>query len=484
MKLTDLTMIYIVILLPIVITVMVNTSFVVTAQKHELYTKTVIDSSVRDAVDSMKKVENKDSEIDYGYSNDIIGKISVDPKIAVNTFFNSMALNLGAVNDDYTADYLRAYVPVIAVMDYDGLYTYSVDSTDGTNLTHTIKPKTYFTFSYCIIPIKYSDSNLNKITKKYKNKYDVIFFQDEHVEGNENTEFAMVLPYEDVIKDTDLQDKIYGNLVYNIKYTQDMYVYLDVFQITTDGMISIRKFKYDINVDLSKYNNGFYLDDDRNNTYLSGERFVLYTLDEAKDGMPNNSNGTFISDKMLERIRDKAKEIILDKKAEVITKTCQNHILAAVKNHNKICSNLGLNYEFKYEPDMNPSWYEKNKGVGLIVMVQGLKSGKSYINYTLSNISTVGISTKYYISETLNPTEDVVYKDELENEILRVDFQKIKEYTQNTMYYHVDEKCPLYRAYVSVNEDDEHAITLAPGFFYTEAEAVANGFRCCPVCKP
>ena len=68
MKLTDLTMIYIVILLPIVITVMVNTSFVVTAQKHELYTKTVIDSSVRDAVDSMKKVENKDSEIDYGYS--------------------------------------------------------------------------------------------------------------------------------------------------------------------------------------------------------------------------------------------------------------------------------------------------------------------------------------------------------------------------------------------------------------------------------
>lgn len=482
MKLTDLTMIYIVILLPIVITVMVNTSFVVTAQKHELYTKTVIDSSVRDAVDSMKKVENKDSEIDYGYSNDIIGKISVDPKIAVNTFFNSMALNLGAVNDDYTADYLRAYVPVIAVMDYDGLYTYSVDSTDGTNLTHTVKPKTYFTFSYCIVEV-IDEINQEVIDPSAQVSFPTLRWVDKETGDNyivlkdntAGTHYYAVVPYEVALRNN---LSIYANLVYNIKYTQDMYVYLDVYQRTDAGMIPLKNALKNIqqeNLNLEKYNTGFYLDDKVNYTWLSGEPFHLYKLDRDK---------RILSEETLLGMRVEAMILIKNKKAEVITKTCQNHILAAVKNHNKVCSNLGLNYEFKYEPDMNPSWYEKNKGVGLIVMVQGLKSGKSYINYTLSNISTVGISTKYYISETVIPTKDVVYKDYKKEEILKVDFEKIKKYTENTMYYHADEKCPLYMAYVSVNEDDEHAITLAPGFFYTEAEAVANGFRCCPVCKP
>lgn len=474
MKLTDLTMIYIVILLPIVITVMVNTSFVVTSQKHELYTKTVIDSSVRDAVDSMKKIENKESDVDYGYSNEIIGKISVDPKIAVNTFFNSMALNLGAVNDDFTADYLRAYVPVIAVMDYDGLYTYSVDSTDGTNLTHTIKPKTYFTFSYCIVEITDPIAHNLLRWKDVETGEEYILLKD----NTAGTHYYAVVPYEVAYRNS---LNIYGNLIYNIKYTQDMYVYLDVFQIRGDGMVSLDN-ALPSNLNLEKYNTKFYLDDDDNNTWLAGERYHLYQLDREVSIEKNKAR--IMSEKTIFWLIYEAKTLIRNQKAKVITETCQTHILAAVKNHNAVCSNLGLNYEFKYEPDMNPSWYEKNKGVGIIVMVQGLKAGKSYINYTLSNISTVGISTKYYISETVSPTEDVVYKDRFENEILRVDFEKIKEYTENTMYYHADEQCPLYKAYVSVNDDDEHAITLAPGFFYTEAECVANGFRACPVCKP
>lgn len=286
MKLTDLTMIYIVILLPIVITVMVNTSFVVTAQKHELYTKTVIDSSVRDAVDSMKKVENKDSEIDYGYSNDIIGKISVDPKIAVNTFFNSMALNLGAVKDDYTADYLRAYVPVIAVMDYDGLYTYSVDSTDGTNLTHSVKPKTYFSFMYCIVQV------IDKIEQEVVEPSEQISFPtlrwvdketgDSYIVIRDNTagtpRYYAVVPYEVALRNN---LSIYANLVYNIKYTQDMYVYLDVYQRTDAGMIPLKKAVEDIqaNLNLEKYNTGFYLDDYENYTWLAGEPYHLYQLD-------------------------------------------------------------------------------------------------------------------------------------------------------------------------------------------------------------
>lgn len=451
MKLTDLTMVYIVILLPIVITVMVNTSIIVSSQKHELYTKTVIDSSVRDAVDSMKQVENEDSKGEYGYSNDIIGRISVDPNVAVTTFFDSMALNLGAVTDEYTSEELRLYVPAIAVMDYDGMYIYSVDNTDGIDLDYSVKPKVYFSFSYCIVEVREVDIN-NGI----RNEYDTIKYVE--------YEYAIV-PY-----DVAMQRgyKIYGNLVYNVKYTQDNYIYLDVYQIGTNGLIPLKE-AISETADLSMYNSEFYVDDYANNTWLVGERLYLYWLDGGARGYSK-----ILPEELLDLLREQAVKLIIENKAQIIANTCQNQIIGAVANHNKVCSNLGINYQFKYESDMSETWYEKNKGVGIIVMVQGLKTGRSYIDYTLNNISTVGISRKYLLSEAITALNSVAgYTEEQKKLILN--------YTKTAMYYHADEACPLYTAY---KEYDKDAVTLAPAYFYTEAECVANGFVSCPVCKP
>ena len=62
------------------------------------------------------------------------------------------------------------------------------------------------------------------------------------------------------------------------------------------------------------------------------------------------------------------------------------------------------------------------------------------------------------------------------------EIKKIKSYTENVMYYHADEHCPLYKAYKEYDPTDK--TTLAPAFFYSEAECVANGFVECPICKP
>ena len=68
MKLTDFALIFIAIFLPVVVIVYVNTSFVVKAEKQEMYYKNMINSSITDAVSSMKQIENEDVDIDYGYS--------------------------------------------------------------------------------------------------------------------------------------------------------------------------------------------------------------------------------------------------------------------------------------------------------------------------------------------------------------------------------------------------------------------------------
>ena len=68
MKLTDLSIIFVIILLPFIMIVYVNTSFVIKAEKEEMYYKKVIDSALRDATDQMKQIENSDITIDYGYS--------------------------------------------------------------------------------------------------------------------------------------------------------------------------------------------------------------------------------------------------------------------------------------------------------------------------------------------------------------------------------------------------------------------------------
>ena len=68
MKITDLSLIFIGVILPLIIVVYINVSFTIKAQEQEVYYQQIIDSAVQDATNEMKQVENEDSSIDYGYS--------------------------------------------------------------------------------------------------------------------------------------------------------------------------------------------------------------------------------------------------------------------------------------------------------------------------------------------------------------------------------------------------------------------------------
>lgn len=170
MKITDFAIIFIGVTLPIIILVYINVSFTIKAEEQEMYYKKLIDSAIQDATQEMKQVENKDEEVDYGYSGKEDKKVSVNSQVAVNTFFNSLYNNFGIAGNDTAEKYLQMFVPVVAVIDYNGIQVSSIESyTKGgqSYLEHRIKPKRYYTISYDIVQngsayrVRWQGENIN-----------------------------------------------------------------------------------------------------------------------------------------------------------------------------------------------------------------------------------------------------------------------------------------------------------------------------------
>lgn len=157
MKMTDFALIFIAIMIPIVIVVYVDISFLLKAEEERLYYINVINSAINDATHAMKAVETEEQDVDYGYSGISEKRVSVNARVAVETFFNSLYNKFEIDGDQASEAYLKTYVPALAVVDYNGVYIYSIeeytnaadDGYKGEKYTeHVLKPKRYFTYSY------------------------------------------------------------------------------------------------------------------------------------------------------------------------------------------------------------------------------------------------------------------------------------------------------------------------------------------------
>ncbi len=154
MKITDFSLIFIGIILPIIIIVYVNVSYTIKAEEQELYYKKIINQAVEDAANQMKEVESSDAEIDYGYSGLQNKKISVNAQIGVDTFLNSLYNNFGIKGNQAAEQYLQLFVPAIAIVDYNGVTVSSIENFDENGqsvIRHSVKPKRYYSYSYSIM---------------------------------------------------------------------------------------------------------------------------------------------------------------------------------------------------------------------------------------------------------------------------------------------------------------------------------------------
>lgn len=181
MKTTDFAILFVAILLPIIVVVYVDISLLLKKEEQTLYYKNVIDSAINDATYAMKNVEGQD--IDYGYSGISQNRVSVNANVAVDTFFESLNDNFEIKGDVTSEEYIKSHIPALAVVDYNGVYIYSLD-TYKDSIDYMLKPKRYFTYSYAISEgeVVSGEELMEEGKLSTTNKiYTVIFTMDDYI---------------------------------------------------------------------------------------------------------------------------------------------------------------------------------------------------------------------------------------------------------------------------------------------------------------
>lgn len=180
MKITDLALIFVAITLPIIIIVYVNVSYTIKAEEQEMYYKKIINIATEDAANQMKEVENTDLENDYGYSGLQNSKVSINPEIAKDTFLNTLYNNFNIKGNEAAERYLQTFIPVIAIIDYNGVYISSEENVNGT-IEHVVKPKKYYTYTYSITRSGASCQMLPGIVSGASEYHTIEFTMDDYV---------------------------------------------------------------------------------------------------------------------------------------------------------------------------------------------------------------------------------------------------------------------------------------------------------------
>ena len=351
MKITDFALIFIGITLPLIIVVYVNVSFTIKAEEQEMYYNKLITSAIEDATAAMKEVENTDKTIDYGYSGEQDKKVSINPEIAKNTFFNSLYNNFGIKGNDAAEKYLQLFVPAMAIIDYNGVYISSIEeyNKDGsTVIEHTVKPKKYYTYSYYIV-------------KQKNNQYSIVSV-DDYKSGTIHS-------------------------LHTIEFTMDDYV-------THRGVVynSSRSVEKELPV------KSFYLADTSTGTYVDN------------GGMNDKNNADLFEgvSKETENINAVVKHL-KDIKDEVIIKTITDEVAYAVNQNNFYASQAGITYDFVFPTIEQEEMKSYINDVGIFAFMQGLSIGNKYLNSKAYSVSRLELTTKYYLTLAKDSSERNLY---------------------------------------------------------------------------
>lgn len=210
MKTTDLAMIFVAIIIPIVVVVYVDVMCLLKKEEQTLYYTNIINSAINDATYAMKNVEGEMQDVDYGYSGISEKKVTVNAKVAVDTFFNSLYDNFEITGDSTAEAYIKSHIPALAIVDYNGVYIYSIDNYKDSKSQETytdfvLKPKRYFTYSYALDTTNQKIVEVDDITSR-TDVITVMFTMDDYI---------MYIDKDGVIKGFYLEDDNNNNLLYN-----------------------------------------------------------------------------------------------------------------------------------------------------------------------------------------------------------------------------------------------------------------------------
>ncbi|HEY8499472.1 MAG TPA: hypothetical protein VIL89_02545 [Clostridia bacterium] len=114
MKLTDLSILFVIIVLPFILILRIKSENLQNAAYKSEVINRYLDAAVEDASEAMI-IRGVDKEIEISCEN------------AVNTFFNTLFINFNVGGDERAKSLLSAYIPVIVLIDYDGYFVMSME---------------------------------------------------------------------------------------------------------------------------------------------------------------------------------------------------------------------------------------------------------------------------------------------------------------------------------------------------------------------
>ncbi|WP_408892233.1 hypothetical protein [Paenibacillus taichungensis] len=154
MKITDLSIVFVLIFLPIFWVISHNTDNAQEAQYLSNRYKMALQTAVLDAGAVMHQNEKQNDEAGY----DSTKFVKADKELALATFTQTMALNMGIQDDPAAIRAMFNYIPAVVVLDYDGYYILANETEVTGNLEDSFRqvwsPKK---------PYTYSDSNGSSI---------------------------------------------------------------------------------------------------------------------------------------------------------------------------------------------------------------------------------------------------------------------------------------------------------------------------------
>lgn len=120
MKITDLAILFVIITLPFVFLLRIKTDNLQNAEYKSTLLNEYLDTAVEDASNAMVVKGMND-------------KISVSREKALEAFFQTLYANFNIISDDIAKQNLKAYIPVIVLIDYDGFWIYSMETYTNMN---------------------------------------------------------------------------------------------------------------------------------------------------------------------------------------------------------------------------------------------------------------------------------------------------------------------------------------------------------------
>ena len=135
MKLQTLTVIFIIIMLPITMTVSQYIKAEINTVNLQSEYDLKLSNATSDAIKAYQINQNNSNA-----SNVTTEKIR-DVQASINTFYNSLSTGMGV--SGYTEEDLQAYIPCLIYTLYDGYYIYTISGND--NNAYTLKPYVYYT---------------------------------------------------------------------------------------------------------------------------------------------------------------------------------------------------------------------------------------------------------------------------------------------------------------------------------------------------